>query len=223
MLREEKPLSGHDSLLIIQQMIDTAKQEQKGDGMGWILWGWLLLAASIGTILNLQYQWLSTFFFWNAFGLAAVFLGIFAAGKVIFFKKTDGVKTYTSEIFKKLNVGFFISLLFIIVATNVGVSPLRGFPLMMSLYGFWSLIHGALLNFKPSIIGAYIMWVLAFVALFIPRIIEAPVNDQSYLFTWVMVLHALGVICCYLIPGHLANNEFRKSSTGRLVNERTRV
>jgi len=211
MASTENPMSGQESLQIIQQMIQAAKREQKDDGKGWILWGWLLFAASIGTIFSLQYRWLPTFFFWNAFGLASILLGIFAASKVIFFnRKHPEVRTYTLEIFRKLNIGFFISLFFIILAANLGIHPIRSFPLLMSLYGFWILIYGALLNFRPSMIGAYIMWALAFAALFLPRVIDTPVNDQSKIFMWVMVLHALGVLCGYIIPGHIANNEFRK-------------
>jgi len=39
---EEKNLTEQESMLIIQQMINTAKHEQKDDGIGWIVWGWLL-------------------------------------------------------------------------------------------------------------------------------------------------------------------------------------
>lgn len=42
---ETKTLTSEESLLIIQQMISTAKKERKDDGKGWIVWGWLLLAA----------------------------------------------------------------------------------------------------------------------------------------------------------------------------------
>ena len=60
---QEKKLSEQESLLIIQQMIQTAKQEQKDDGKGWILWGWLLFAVSVFTFINLKTQWFSNYFF----------------------------------------------------------------------------------------------------------------------------------------------------------------
>ena len=60
---EEKQISEQESLLIIQQMIQTAKAEQKDDGKGWILWGWLLFAASILTYLNIELGWYDTYFF----------------------------------------------------------------------------------------------------------------------------------------------------------------
>jgi len=197
-MEKEKKMTEQESLLIIQQMIHTAKQEQKDDGKGWILWGWLLFAASVLTYINLKTQWFSNYFFWNVFGITSLLLLLFSVVRTFFFKKIDKVKTYTAELFQKLNIGFFISLLLIIVAINRGVSPVLGFSLLLGLYGFWILIYGAGLNFKPSIIGAYITWACAFAGLFVET------------FDWTMVLHATAVLLGYIIPGHLANIEFKK-------------
>ena len=86
----------------------------------------------------------------------------------------------------------------IIFSINLGVSPIKGFALLLGLYGFWILIYGTALNFKPSIIGAFITWGLAFACLYV----------QS--FEWTMLLHALAVLCGYIIPGHIAYAEFKK-------------
>jgi len=209
---EEKHLSERDSLLLIQQMIDTAKKEQKDDGKGWIVWGWMLLLASILTVLNLRQEWFSnTFFFWNAFGLIAFILLVWESAQ-FFFLKRQRVKTYTGDLFKKLNVGFFISLLFIIIAMNAGESVISkklgyfdgtfvryGFALLINLYSFWILIYGTALDFKPSVIGAYFSWALGLTALLFTSDFET-----------VMLLHAAAVLVGYIIPGHIANREFRK-------------
>ncbi|HEX8333231.1 MAG TPA: hypothetical protein VF622_11440 [Segetibacter sp.] len=205
-MEDEKQLSEHESLSIIQQMIDTAKQEQKDDGMGWIVWGWMLFFASVLTYINLQTRWFSTFFFWDAFGvLTFVLLGIEIARNFRIGRKAK-VKTYSKAIFQTLNVGFFVCLMFIIIVMNMGVDPRKGFPLLMNLYGFWILIYGAILNFKPSMIGAGVMWVFAFSALFVET------------FSDVMILHAAGVLCGYIIPGHIANYKFKQLS-GRSSNK----
>ena len=197
---EERKISEAESLLLIQQMIATAKAEQKDDGKGWIVWGWLLFLASIFTYLNQLFDWVNTFFFWNLFGLATLVLIGYEIYQFFFGKKKLRVKTYTNDLFQKLNVGFFISLMLIIVSINVGVSPLKGFALLLGLYGFWILIYGAVLNFKPSIIGAYITWGFAFASLFVKQ------------FEYTMLLHAAAVLCGYSIPGHLAHAAFKKSS-----------
>ena len=198
MTQQEKPLSEQESLQIIQQMIQAAKREQKDDGKGWILWGWMLFLASVFTFLNLKFRWVSTYFFWNLFGGIALALLLYATIRLLFKKSKEKVRTYTKDLFEKLNIGFFVFLMLIIFSINLGVSPIKGFALLLGLYGFWILIYGTALNFKPSIIGAFITWGLAFAGLYVQT------------FEWTMLLHALAVLCGYIIPGHIAYAEFKK-------------
>ena len=207
----EKELTQEESLMIIQQMINTAKHEQKDDGKGWIIWGWMLFLSSILTICNTRFHWgLSNFFFWNALGLITI--GFFFADviKRVFITKSARVKTYTKSLFDKLNTGFFICIMFNIFAINLGVGPVKGFALLIGLYGFWVLIYGTALDFKPSIVASFITWTFGFIALF--------QND----FEVVMLLHAGAVLSGYIIPGHIANKEFKKLR-GRKSNQSSGV
>lgn len=195
----ENKMTEQESLMIITQMIHNAKKEQKDNGAGWILWGWLLFSASILTFINQIYQWFSTYFFWNLFGIASLVLLLYNIIQALFLKRTASVKTYTGDLFQKLNLGFFISLMLIIVAINKGVSPIYGFALMLSLYGFWILVYGTALNFKPSVIGAYFVWACALGAMFVTS------------FRYTMLIHAIAILGGYIIPGHLARIEFNKT------------
>ncbi len=195
---EEKILSEKESLQIIQEMIYTAKKEQKDNGMGWIVWGWMLFAASVLSYVNIHTNWFQQYFFWNFFGIVTLILLLISGVKSIFFKKIVKVKTYTSDLLDKLNIGFFISIMLIIVAINTTVSPIPGFALLSGLYGFWILVYGTILNFKPSIIGGFVTWAFAFAGLFVKE------------FQYTMLLHAAGVLAGYIIPGHLAWKEFNK-------------
>ena len=203
---EDKNISEKESLFIIEQMIATAKQEQKDDGKGWILWGWLLFATSILTYVNLYFNWFSESFFWNIFGIISIIILGYASIRYFFFKKVRRVKTYTRDLFEKLNIGFFIFITFIILSMNMGVGPVKGFALLIALYGFWVLIYGTALNFRPSIIAAFITWAIGLVALIIHKL-ENSTEEQ---FKWIMILHAMAVLCGYIIPGHMANKEFKK-------------
>lgn len=205
---EERQISEQESLSIIQQMIQTAKQEQIDDGKGWIIWGWMLFTASALTVLNLRFRWFGTYFFWNAFGVITLIALFYQCIVFLLLKRRQRVKTYTKDLFNKLNVGFFISLMFIIVAINVYKAPLLGFALLINLYAFWILIYGSALNFKPSVIAAYITWAIGFGALFVKT------------FEWVMILHAAAVLCGYIIPGHIANKEFKRIHGGSKVAKR---
>lgn len=227
---EEKKLSEQESLLIIQQMIQTAKQEQKDDGKGWIIWGWTLFAVSLLTYANIEFGWYDTSFFWNAFGIVIGIYFLYCLVRYLFIRKPQRVKTYTSDLFDKLNSGFFIFLILIILSMNLGVPPTKGFMLLIGLYGFWVLIYGSALNFKPSMIAAYIIWAIAFAGLFIDKFIgPATMNNLSdeavkiiglERFQWVMLFHALAVLCGYIIPGHIANKEFKKLHKKGNINQR---
>ena len=195
---EDRELSQEESLLLIEQMIQTAKQEQKDDGKSWIIWGWMLFTVSLLTIANLNFHWYNTFFFWNLFGVATIIIFLFQSVRFFFVAKPKKVRTYTKDLFGRLNVGFFISLMLIIIGMNVGIPPTKGFPLLISLYAFWILIYGSALNFKPSIIGAYVTWAFAIAGMFVKT------------FEPVMAMHALGVLFGYIIPGHIAHKEFKK-------------
>lgn len=211
-MQDEKQLSEAESLQLIQQMISIAKREQKDDGRGWIIWGWLLFLASVLTIVNLHTRWFSdTFLFWNLFGLATLLIFVYEFVAKYFLKKRERVKTYTGDLFSKLNTGFFICLMFIIAAINIGSRVIFkkygegdmvfvniGFALLINLYAFWILIYGTALSFRPSVIGAYVAWAFGIAALF------------SGDFEQVMLLQALAVLAGYIIPGHLANREFKK-------------
>jgi|SRR6478672_8102899 hypothetical protein len=206
---EDRELSQQESLLLIEQMIQAAKKEQKDDGTSWIVWGWMLFLASILTIANVHFGWYNTFFFWNLFGVASLIIFLYQASRFLFLKRPQKVRTYTNDLFGRLNAGFFISLILIIVGMNIGVPVTKGFPLLISLYAFWILIYGSALNFRPSIIGAYITWGFAIAAMFVKT------------FELVMVMHALGVLFGYIIPGHIAHKEFkelhRKEKRAQLV------
>jgi hypothetical protein len=210
-MKDENRLSENESLLIIQQMIETAKQEQKSDGIKGIFWGWLLLLVSLVSFANSKMQWFSQYFFWNVFGGLTLSFFLFMIIRNFFFNRMPRVKTYTGDLLERLNIGFFVSLLFLIIAMNVSVTPITGFTLLINLYGFWILIYGAVLNFRPSIIGAFITWGIGLVALF------------AHTFETVMLLNATAVLCGYVIPGHIANIQFRKGKLGSPKNKEHRV
>ncbi|HEY1022630.1 MAG TPA: hypothetical protein VGE06_09990 [Flavisolibacter sp.] len=218
---EEKQLSEQESLHLIQQMITMAKKEQRDDGRGWIIWGWLLFLASMLTVANIRFGWFGIFFFWNAFGVFSLLMFVYESFAKRFFNRGVRVKTYTGDLFSRLNTGFFICLVFIIVALNVGSREIIekygvmdltfiniGFALLINLYAFWVLIYGTALNFRPSIIAAYCTWAIGLVALF--------VQD----FEKVMLLHALAVFAGYILPGHIANREFNRIKREERVTER---
>jgi hypothetical protein len=202
----EKELSEQDSLDLIRQMIETAKQENRNDGKAWILWGWFLFLASLFSFVNDKIYLFSQYFFWNLFGVLCLSFFIFKLCRYFFFSTREKVKTYTNDLLQRLNIGFFVSLLFNILAMNFTIDPVAGFAILINLYGFWLLIYGTVLNFKPFTIGAFVTWCFGIAGLFVNT------------FDKIMLIHAAAVLCGYIIPGHLANREYRKAKRAELPN-----
>lgn len=193
----EKPMTEMESLQIIQRMITAAKQEQRDNGAGWILWGWLLFAACFFSVINLHTEWFSQYFFWNIFGVCTLILLTASFFKNRFRPSAAKVRTYTSDLFQQLNLGFTITLMLHIISINRGVDPIMGFALLSSLYGFWIMIYATALSFRPSYWGAFATWACALGGLFVTTYEQA------------MILHGIGVFAGYIVPGHIAMKEFK--------------
>lgn len=200
---EEKNITERESLAIIQQMIQTAKQVHSERGNGWLLWGWLLfLSSSLSVIFSYTGMMEYISYVWNAM-LVAVLVG-FILERVI--KRKQGeVKTYIQVLLDRIGAGFFISLFCLIAATilfnNVKPSDYTfSFGYYYILYAFWMFIHGSAIHFRPLIIGAFVNWA-AGIAMFV-------VTE----FRYDMMISAAAILIGYLIPGYLLRAAHRKRS-----------
>lgn len=201
---EEKKLSGEESLLLIRQMIQVAKDEHREKGDGWLIWGWLLFVASISSAI-LSYAKLGRYVGWVWLGILAIGLIVYALGHLRQQRK-EKVHTYVQELLNKIERGFFISLFAIVASIYISNSNFS-FGYFYILYAFWMFIHGSAIRFKPLIIGAWVNWAAA-IAIFL-------VNNFQY----DMMISALAVLVGYLIPGYMLRAEFRKKmqSSDRII------
>lgn len=192
---DERKITEHESLHLIQQMIQVAKEDHREDGDGWLIWGWLLFIASVSSAV-LNYLDLNHYISW-------VWTGTLGVGVVIYIlfhkfrRKEEKVKTYVQELLDRLGAAFFISLFAIIAAGYISKTSF-GFGYYYILYAFWMYIHGSAIRFRPLIIGAYVNWAAA-IAIFLLKDI-AP----------IMIVSAIAVLIGYLIPGYILKAEYRK-------------
>lgn len=198
---EEKQLSGHESLALINQMISKAKNEITDNGLGWLLWGGMIFLASVSTYIIIEFDLdVSPFVGWNVFGLIAIPLMVY---NFIRHKRTVTTRTYVDELLYLFDIGFTICLFVIILSMNISVDPNDGFGYFLMVYGFLMLIQGGAIRFRPLFIGAIINWAGALAIFF---------NEE---FKYDMLITAAAVFIGYIIPGLMLRNQYRKRIKSR--------
>jgi len=181
-------LTEKESLKIISEMISTAKGNLKDNAFFYLLWGWLVLVASLSNYvmlqLHLQYAYLPWPVLMTIGGIASVVAG-YRLGK------RKRVITVIDKAMIYLWWGFLVVILIILFMTGMGkISWLTTYPLIISLYGLGTFVSGGILKFKPLLIGGIACWVISIIAFFV-----SPLN--------VLLLTALSIVISYLIPGYM--------------------
>lgn len=204
---EKNQLSGADSMKIIEQMIGRAKEEEKDNGLGWIIWGWMLFLASIINYVMIVMDAPNKYIIWNIFGAISIILVLYSlVRKKLSVKHSPQVKTYTNELVGRMGVAFFISLVIMVfgnAATGINFTGVN-FGYLLLLYGFWMYIHGSAFRDKLLVAGAFVNWAGAIIIFLFYK--ELGKN--------ILLVHAACVAIGYLIPGHIAQQRFGRKIKG---------
>lgn len=193
---ENKKLSERESWLLIQQMIQSAREDHQETGAGWLLWGWLLFIASVlSLILSYTPYHVYISYVWSGMLLLGALVYTFSHFRQ---QEQKTVKTYVKELLERFSNGFFISL-FVLVAASFVSHASFSFGYFYVLYAFWMFIYGSALRFRPLLIGAAVNWAGA-IAIFM-------INDFKY----DMMVSAIAVLIGYLVPGYILRAKYRKT------------
>lgn len=190
----EKQFDEQMSLRIITEAIENAKSNFKDNGFFYLLWGWLVLGASLLEYSLIQFT--STPYHWVGWPILMTLGGIISGVYGYRLGKKATVKTIIDNTMIYLWYGFLISLLIIIVVGIINhTSWLILNPLIIVLYGLGTFVSGGILKFKPLIIGGILAWLIAIVAFFIQSEVQ-------------LLLMAFAIIVSYLIPGYMLKIRF---------------
>jgi hypothetical protein len=193
---QEEQLSKEKSLEIIQQMISQAKSNISDNGLGWLLWGSMIIAAAVSTYVFIEIDADQIFLGWNIFGIVTIVLLLWD----VFKPRRKKVRTYIDDLLRLADLGFIISLFTIIFAINVAVHPNAGFGFFMMIFGMFMLIKGGAVKSKSLMAGAAVNWTGA-IAMFLNK-------DFKY----DMLIMAAAVLIGYIIPGMILWQQYRKST-----------
>ena len=212
-MEQEKKLSEKESLDLITQMINKAKNSYHDTGFSAMLWGSVIAVCSLIRLSEIQFNYKLPFDIY-LLTLVAVIPQIFFSIKE---KKERKVKSYDDIYMDYLWLGFGISIFLLILISNnifsewgswmdeykaaTGKTASPGFyefvnPLFLMLYGMPTFVTGAACKFKPMLWGGIFCWVSCIVAVYTPVKID-------------LILVALSAIFAWLIPGILMEKEYR--------------
>ena len=194
-------ITQHESLALIESMINKAKNRFGENGFLYLLWGWVILFCSLGqyTLLYLVHYprhylvWLTT---WLALGVQFIYI----ARK----RRRKTVSTYTEEILRYVWITFVILMFllgFILPDKSSNTSPdyLVNSASLLALYGMPTFLSGIILRFRPLIAGGITCWVLSIISGYMPH-------------QYQLLFLAAGVIIAWIIPGYLLRARYKQEN-----------
>ena len=196
---KDQQLSSEESLQLITQMINQARNNYYESGLGALLWGFtnlicFTLAYLMETVKGFNFPF-------NPFCLMFItfILQFYFDRKE---KKYKKVTTITDDVHHYVWFAFGISVIILTVAGGLANIGYVVMPLLLLLFGIPTFISGCISKFKPFIIGGIFCWILCIVALF-----------YKSNFTYLLV--ALGAGIAWIIPGFILRARFLRTIAKR--------
>ncbi|MEP7170403.1 MAG: hypothetical protein ABI855_13615 [Bacteroidota bacterium] len=190
-MENEKQLTESESLELIQSMIYKAKDDLEDDSFHFLLWGWLVFAASISCYILVSIEYDKPWLPWMLMPLGGVASFLYGMKQ----EQKRKVKTYIDEVMGYVLIAFLISLCIILFSMNR--LQLNTYPMVLMIYGLWLFISGGAIKFKPLIIGGIINWLIGIISFFVTFDIQ-------------LLLLAAAVLLGYIIPGYMLKSKFQK-------------
>jgi hypothetical protein len=186
MTSDERTLLPQESLALIAEAIRKTKENFRENSRFFLLWGWLITAASVAFFVLRQYT--ETRFFFLPFPVLVV-TGIVTT--LIWYRqeKTDApTETYLGYFFSRLwlvlGIGF---ILIVFVSLSRGWTP---FLSTLVVAGIGTLVSGLAMKFRPLQWGGVLFFAAAVAGVYLPN-------------GWLPLLNGLAMIGGYLVPGYL--------------------
>lgn len=183
---EEKNMSHLESLHVIADAISRTKDNFRENSFYFLLWGWLITAASLAFFVLQQYT--AFHFFFVPFPLAATLGGIITIVRYLKHRSVAPTESYITYYLSRLWLVLglnFMAVVYINVSQNQ-----QPFTYTLILAGIGTFVSGLVMKFRPMTVGGIICMISAMVIVYIP---------QDYR----VLLHGAAIVSGYLVPGYL--------------------
>lgn len=186
-----KETANHD-LKIVQEMISLARNRVTETGFHFLLWGVLVIFASVSQYVLIKYGFGNvSYYVWFAMPVVGVPVAFFYEIRKA---KEQGSSLHFDRIYSQLWLGFGIALsLSVFLSISFKVNPT---PYILLLVGLATFVSGAILRFTPLIVGAIVFWLAAGVL---------PLFDGVD----SLLVNAFVIFIGYIIPGLLLAKKSR--------------
>jgi hypothetical protein len=173
------------ALKVISEMIEATKNDVRSNYFFYLLWGFLVLTASL-----LEYSLLQ--FFHNPhhymgwpllMGLGVIISIVYSVRKYGKAAATSYVGGFFIYFFTGWSIALFLLLGFVIPGKNNLIQPV-----CLAMYGLATFVSGGVLRFRPLLWGGGIAWIAAIISYFVPFPIQ-------------LLITAATVVVAYLVPG----------------------
>jgi hypothetical protein len=184
-MENSEKFNEESALRVISEMIEATRNDVRSNSFFYLLWGFLVLTASL-----LEYSLLQFFRSPHHYIGWPVLMGIGAFVSIAYSMRKYGKRTastYIGNFFTYFFAGWAISLLMLLFFVISGHYKLIQ-PVSLAMYALATFVSGGILRFRPLIWGGVIAWVAAIGSYFVPFPVQ-------------LLITAATVIVAYLVPG----------------------
>jgi hypothetical protein len=215
---QEKPISEKESLVLITQMINKAKNSYHDTGLSAMLWGAVIIVCSLVRFAEIRFDFELPFDIY-LLTIAAIVPQVIISIRE---KKSRQVRSYDDQYMDYIWLGFGISIMLMIFVLNMmgaswqpvakeflnetGRAP--GFqlyeyisPLFLILYGIPTFVTGTACKFRPMLWGGLVCWIACIISSFTP--IQAD-----------LLLVAFSSLVAWFIPGIIMMKDYKAAKLG---------
>jgi len=191
-MEDKNKLSSQESLDIILKMVSQAKVNFRQSSFHLLLWGWLVLAASLGHFLLLKFSAAAQ----PEMAWFLMIPGVFVSMIYGFREgRREKVSTYADRIYMWTWMSFLISMFLLQFLMFEDEGRIMMIVILV-LCGYATFLSGQILQFRPLLVGGILFWVFSILAFWLS-------NEYN------LLVMAASVLTGYLIPGHLLRRKIR--------------
>lgn len=190
----EKTMTPEESLQIIQRAILHSRNNLREGSFYYLLWGWVLLFASILCYFVLCYfleRQIYQGLYWKALAswIIPIVIGfiiqwIYKARNIRKDLVRSQIDRYLTSIWAAAGVIF---ALMVLISYILDVYPT---PFILAVMGLTTFISGIMVRFNPLMFGGVIFALASIVSVFVPDLYQ-------------LIVFACSIVIGYLIPGYL--------------------